>query len=330
MPVRRVGGVIVYRSTLGVASSIRLGWTLGWHRLKGGLSGYDDDRFDAIAHRALCGGVCGVECRWPARGGSGATKLIVLDTLGAMLSASRPIFPGPKRLAEFVELHGNGGPCSIIGMALKASATDAALMNGYLAYALDIESHHGPAIVHAAATILPAALADAQQLGCSGERLLTAVALGIEVACRVSLAIGPNDLYNRGFHPTAIAGSFGAAAAVASLRNLGAAEFARAFGLAATMTGGLLAWSSDESEESRPFNPGTAARNGLTAGRLAALGFGAPVGVFDQSMNTTSSVPGPKMGAESRSNCSPGWASVSQSTNGLSSDTPAVHSSPWR
>lgn len=212
------------------------------------------------------------------------TKLIVLDTLGAMLSASRPIFPGPKRLAEFVEVDGNGGPCSIIGMALKASATDAALMNGYLAYALDIESHHGPAIVHAAATILPAALADAQQLGCSGERLLTAVALGIEVACRVSLAIGPNDLYNRGFHPTAIAGSFGAAAAVASLRNLGAAEFARAFGLAATMTGGLLAWSSDESEESRPFNPGTAARNGLTAGRLAALGFGAPVGVFDQSM----------------------------------------------
>src|SRR6185312_11847057 len=125
--------------------------------------------------------------------------------------------------------------------------------------------------------ILPAALAEAQQRGSSGERLLTAVALGIEVACRVSLAIGPNDLYNRGFHPTSIAGSFGAAAAVAALKQLDGPIFARAFGLASTMTGGLLAWASDESEESRPFNPGSAARNGLTAGRLAALGFGAPV-----------------------------------------------------
>ena len=212
------------------------------------------------------------------------TKLIVLDTLGAMLSASRTDFPGPQRLADFVLADGRGVDCSIVGTSLRASATDAALMNGYLGYALDIESHHGPAIVHAAAAILPAALAETQQLGSSGERLLVAVALGIEVACRVSLAIGPNDLYNRGFHPTAIAGSFGAAAAVASLRNLGSVEFGRAFGLAATMTGGLLAWASDESEESRPFNPGTAARNGLTAGRLAALGFGAPVGVFDQSM----------------------------------------------
>ena len=59
-------------------------------------------------------------------------------------------------------------------------------MNGYLGYALDIESHHGAAVVHAAAAILPAALAEAQQRSSSGERLLVAVALGIEVACRVS------------------------------------------------------------------------------------------------------------------------------------------------
>ena len=212
------------------------------------------------------------------------TKLIVLDTLGAMLSASRPVFPGPRRLADFVESDGYGGLSSVVGTSLRTSATNAALLNGYLAYALDIESHHGPAVVHAAAAILPSALAEAQKQGSSGEQLLTAVALGIDVACRVSLAIGPNDLYNRGFHPTSIAGSFGAAAAVAALQHLDAESFARAFGLAATETGGLLAWASDESEESRPFNPGTAARNGLTAGRLAALGFGAPRDVFDLHM----------------------------------------------
>ena len=212
------------------------------------------------------------------------TRLIVLDTLGAMLSASRPVFPGPQRLAQFLAADGPTGDCTIVGTTLRASATDAALMNGYLGYALDIESHHGAAVMHAAAGILPAALAEAQQGGASGEQLLTAVALGIDVACRVSLALGPNDLYNRGFHPTSVAGSFGAAAAIATLKGLDGPAFARAFGLASTMTGGLLAWASDESEESRPFNPGTAARNGLTAGRLAALGFGAPAGIFDHTM----------------------------------------------
>ena len=212
------------------------------------------------------------------------TRLIVLDTLGAMLSASRPVFPGPRRLAQFLAADGPAGDCTIVGTTLRTSATDAALMNGYLGYALDIESHHGAAVVHAAAGILPAALAEAQQGDAGGDRLLTAVALGIEVACRVSLAVGPNDLYNRGFHPTSIAGSFGAAAAVAALKGFDGPTFARAFGLASTMTGGLLAWASDESEESRPFNPGTAARNGLTAGRLSALGFGAPAGIFDQAM----------------------------------------------
>jgi 2-methylcitrate dehydratase PrpD len=212
------------------------------------------------------------------------TRLIVLDTLGAMLSASRPVFPGPRRLAQFLAADGPAGDCTIVGTTLRASATDAALMNGYLGYALDIESHHGAAVMHAAAAVLPAALAEAQQDGASGDRLLTAVALGIDVACRVSLAIGPNDLYNRGFHPTPIAGSFGAAAGIGVLKRFDGPTFARAFGLASTMTGGLLAWASDESEESRPFNPGTAARNGLTAGRLAALSFGAPVGIFDREM----------------------------------------------
>ena len=256
---------------------------LGWHRLGEGHGGMTMiESTQSLTERFADACVALSDAGLPAATRQ-RTKLIVLDTLGAMLSASRPVFPGPQRLAEFVENDG-GGKSSVIGMSLRTSATDAALLNGYLAYALDIESHHGPAIVHAAAAILPAALAEAQLAGCGGDRLLAAVALGIEVACRVSLALGPNDLYNRGFHPTAIAGSFGAAAAVVSLRKPNASSFAHAFGLAATMTGGLLAWASDESEESRPFNPGTAARNGLTAGRLAALGFGAPVNVFDQSM----------------------------------------------
>lgn len=210
------------------------------------------------------------------------TKLILLDTLGAMFSASRPLFGGTQRLSEFVRAERDDGPCGVVGTNIHTSPTNAALMNGYLGYALDSESHHGAAILHAAALVVPAVLATAQQESREeGSDFLAAITLGIDVACRVSLAIGPNDLYARGFHPTAVAGAFGAAAASGALLRLNRQQIENSMGLAATMAGGLLAWASDQSEESRPFNPGLAARNGVTAARLAALGFGAPQGIFD-------------------------------------------------
>ena len=209
------------------------------------------------------------------------TKMILLDTLGAMLSASRPLFPGTQRLSAFVRAEREDGPCVIVGTDLRTSATNAALMNGYLGYAMDIESHHGPAVMHAAASVVPAALVTAQQQQSDGASFLAAIALGIDVACRVSLAIGPNDLYARGFHPTAVGDTFGTAAAAGLLSKLSPKQMESALGLAANQASGLLAWASDHSEESRPFNPGLAARNGVTAARLAALGFGAPRAVFD-------------------------------------------------
>ena len=154
-------------------------------------------------------------------------------------------------------------------------------MNGWLGYALDNESHHGPAIVHAAAVVVPAALAIAQERGSSGAAFLTSVILGIDITARAALAIGPNDLYSRGFHPTSVGGAFGAAAAAGLLLGLDQHKMENAFGLAANQACGLLAWASDHSEESRPFNPGLASRNGVTAAKLAALEFGGPQGVFD-------------------------------------------------
>ena len=105
--------------------------------------------------------------------------------------------------------------------------------------------------------------------------------LGIDVACRVSYAIDQNALYARAFHPTSVAGAFGAAATVGRLLGLDAARMANAFGLAASQASGLLAWASDHTEQSRPFNPGLAARNGATAALLAEAGMGAPRNIFD-------------------------------------------------
>src|SRR5439155_11659453 len=164
----------------------------------------------------------------------------------------------------------------------RTSCVNAALANGTLAYACDIEPLHAAAIVHAPAVVVPAALAVSEAVRADGKRFLGAMVVGIETAGRVAAALDPVALYGRGFHPSAIAGAFGAAAAAGRLFRLRTERQAIALGLALQQACGLLAWATDPTEQSRPLNPGLAARNGTTAAYLARLGFGGPPRPFDR------------------------------------------------
>ncbi|HEV8307578.1 MAG TPA: MmgE/PrpD family protein [Methylomirabilota bacterium] len=208
-------------------------------------------------------------------------KLIVLDTLGAMLAASAPKYPAGRLVMEFVHRLGGAPESSLVGQGSRSSCVNAALGNATLAYACDLEPHHPGAILHAPAVIVPTSLAVGEMAGADGARCLAAVVLGIEVACRVSYALDPVALYDRGFHPSAICGAFGAAAAAGHLFRLTPQRQAVALGLAMQQASGLLAWAADPTEHSRPLNPGLAARNGTTAAYLARLGFGGPPAPFD-------------------------------------------------
>ena len=209
------------------------------------------------------------------------SKLILLDTLGAILAASSPEYEGTRALLEMVDILGGNPHATIIGNNVKTNCVDACLVNGTFGYAFDIEPHHVAAVLHPAAVCVPVALAFGEQQNDNGKRLLAALTLGIEVSCRVSMAVNPRDLYGRGFHPTAVACSFGAAAAAGFLLNLDRDQWLNALGLSGNQASGLLAWAKDETENSRPFNPGIAARNGGTAALLAKLGFAGPPDIFD-------------------------------------------------
>ena len=208
-------------------------------------------------------------------------KLLLLDTLGAMLAASNPKYSATRILVEYARQVGGRPESSLVGQRIKTSCVNAALVNGTLGYYCDIEPHHVGGILHAPAVMVPVSLAVGEKLGMSGARLLEAMILGIEVTCRVSYALNPTALYNRGFHPSAVCGAFGAAAAAGHLFRLDAKKTAIALGLALQQASGLLAWASDPTENSRPFNPGLAARNGVTAAYLARLGFGGPPTPFE-------------------------------------------------
>jgi 2-methylcitrate dehydratase PrpD len=212
-------------------------------------------------------------------------QTILLDTLGAILSATSARHMAGQRLYEFITGLGGKPECTLIGRSERTSSVNAALFNGTLGYYSDIEAHHPEAIMHAAAITVPAAMALAEREGRSGADLLTAIVLGVDVACRVSNAIGPSYLYRRGQHPTCVAGGFGAATAAGYLLGLDEERMRRSWGLTGMQASGLLAWETDPTENSRPFNPGIAARNGTTAAVLASYDFGGPPDIFEGKFN---------------------------------------------
>jgi len=213
------------------------------------------------------------------------TKLVLLDTIGAMLAASDAKYQAGRILTDFVKSIGGTPEATLIGQGYRSSCINAAIVNGTLGYYCDIEAHHPAAVVHPAATMVPTCLAVAEREKANGPELLMAFILGTEFDCRVSMALDPRVLYDQGFHPSAIAGTIGAALAAGRLLGLNTKQFHASLGLAGQQTSGLLAWKEDFSENSRPFNHGIAARNGITAALLAQSGFGAPPDIFQGRYN---------------------------------------------
>jgi 2-methylcitrate dehydratase PrpD len=206
---------------------------------------------------------------------------VVRDGVGALLAAANPAYSTGRLVTAFARDQGGTAEASVVGSGFRTSASMAALANGTMGYACDIEPHHPEAILHPIAVMVPTALAMAERTGATGADFLAAVVLGCEVEYRVSMALGPAEQYALGFHPSAVCGCFGAAAAACGLLGLAPEAVVRALGLAACQASGLMAWESDPTENARPFQMGMAARNGVTAAMLAASGFGGPSAVFD-------------------------------------------------
>ena len=178
------------------------------------------------------------------------TLELVLDGSACLLAAANPAWSTGRLIAAFAKDQGGAPEASVVGQGFKTGAVHAALANGTMGYACDFEPHHPEAILHPIAVMIPAALAAGERALASGRAFLAAVALGCEVEYRVSMALGPAAQYALGFHPSAVCGGFGAAAAACHLLCLEAEAVTRALGLVACQASGLMAWESDPSENS--------------------------------------------------------------------------------
>ena len=165
-----------------------------------------------------------------------------------------------------------GDRVPVLGRAEHTTPMWAALLHGIAAHAEDFDDTHPPTVVHPGAPIVPAALAGAQIAGADGRELLTAVAVGTEVALRLGLALTPHAM-DRSWHMTGVVGGVGATVAAGRAMGLDPRELGHALGFAATQTAGLL---ETLGTMAKPLHPGKAASLGVEAALLARAGLDGP------------------------------------------------------
>ena len=202
-------------------------------------------------------------------------KTAILDTVGCTLAGS--VEPC-ARIADRVTTGGtSNGPSLIFGTDRRAPPLDAALINGTASHALDYDDVSNTLGGHPSAPLLPALFALAETRDVDGRAFLTAFVTGFETETRIGRGVNFHH-YEKGWHPTATLGVFGATAACCRLIGLPARQTAIALGLAASFASGVKA---NFGTMTKPLHVGHCSRNGLFAAMLAADGFTANPGAFE-------------------------------------------------
>lgn len=165
----------------------------------------------------------------------------------------------------------------LIGRPERADMLWAAYINAASANIFDYDDTHIPTVIHPAAPVGPAVLALAERLavrGCPvpGADLVAACVVGMEVACRLGLALHPGH-YARGWHITSTCGTFGAAMAAGRLLGLSVPQLTDALGHALAQNAGSV---ETLGTMSKSLSVGQAARGGLMAALLAQAGYTGP------------------------------------------------------
>ena len=202
-------------------------------------------------------------------------RLLLDNAIVSLWGSTRPAV---QQVTAWASRFAGSGSCHILASDWTAEASTAALVHGMAGHAYELDDTHDATTSHPGCVIIPAALAVASELRASQDHFFRAIAAGYEAMALIGTASGGLVTVHRGFHPTAIYGSFGAAAAVICLRALAAdaavdpALLVTAWGHALSQASGSMQFSLESAGgEVKRLHAGLAARNGVLAADFAAL-----------------------------------------------------------
>ena len=232
------------------------------------------ERPQAPVARTLARWIAGLEASHLPDSVVDASIDTVIDTCGLAFAARRSDYVSAL-LASWT----GAGDCTVIGSPQTCDAGTAAMINGTAAHGEDFDNTFEGCPVHPGAVIVPAVLAIAEDRGLSGSDAVRGIAVGQEVMCRLALVV-QKGVHAAGFHPTAVIGALGAAAAVAAAARMPARATVHALGIAGSMASGIIEYLADGSWTKR-MHAGWAAQSGLRAAAMGRAGFKGPATVFE-------------------------------------------------
>jgi len=203
------------------------------------------------------------------------TKRGLLNFIGAAFGGARDaaIDHAATVLGRF-----SGRPeAGIIGRPERYDALTASFLNAASGNVLDFDDTHHPTVIHPTSPVAPPLIALGETGHMSGADFLHALALGIEIACRIGNSVSPFH-YARGWHITSTCGAVGAAAASGKVLGLDTQRMVCALGLGANQACGLV---ESLGSMAKSVSVGNAARNGLFAALLAQQGYTAAPGTLE-------------------------------------------------
>jgi 2-methylcitrate dehydratase PrpD len=205
-----------------------------------------------------------------------SARRVTIDWFAATLAGST--MPIARPLLESTADLAAPGACRLVPWGLRTDVRAAALINGTLSHAAELDDIYREGIYHPGSPTVAAVLALAEVLDADGAALLDAVTVGYDVGCRVAEAVNP--AHYRYWHTTGTVGTIGAAAGAGHLLGLTPARMSAALAIATSMAAGLQQAFRSESM-SKPLHAGHAAEAGLTAALLAARDFTGAVDILE-------------------------------------------------
>src|SRR3990172_2412474 len=203
-----------------------------------------------------------------------AVKTVVIDAMGAAVAGSSG--EGMARLVDLVQDWGGKPEACILVYGLRVPSFQAALVNGAMARAWDIDDVHEGGGGHLGATIVTTAfiLAQYARRKISGKDLILAIAVATDLACRLRMALKTQfGWVTETFVP------FGIVAMASRFLGFDRKQTLAAMGLAYTQCSCNSQGTVDGALSVR-LQQGLGAKAGMLATQFARIGFSGPKNVL--------------------------------------------------
>ncbi|MGF7171863.1 2-methylcitrate dehydratase PrpD [Sphingobium xanthum] len=203
----------------------------------------------------------------------------IVDSIGVSIAGANPQEESGKAAAKLIAGWSAPSGASMLGLGAKARPELAAMLNGSLAQALEMDDKHGSSLARPGSTVIPAVLAAAEAGGATIAQAIDATVVGYEVMIRLGFVAGPRFL-ERGYHTSSLIGSFGVAAAIGRFRGVAPSTIVDAMGISGTFASGIQE-STRTGSTSKILHGGWGAHAGMLATDLAQAGISGPSSVFE-------------------------------------------------